>query len=77
MKKKPTARLAQERKALSRLQLIKLNRGLGRLRRSNRFYKAKLENTKLPLASTEDIVALNTAAKNRASARVETVMPPK
>ncbi len=64
MKKKPTVRLAQERKALSRLQLIKLNRGLGRLRRSNRFYKAKLENTKLPLASTEDIVALPFTTKD-------------
>ena len=58
MEKKSTARLAQERKALSRLQLIKLNRGLGRLRRRNRFYQTKFENTKLPLVSTEDIVSL-------------------
>ncbi len=64
MEKKPTARLAQERKALSRLQLIKLNRGLGRLRRSNRFYKAKLENTKLPLASAEDIRSLPFTTKD-------------
>jgi phenylacetate-CoA ligase len=64
MKKKSTARLAQGKRSLSRLQLIKLNRGLGRLRRRNRFYKAKFENTKFPLVSAEDIVSLPFTTKD-------------
>ncbi len=64
MKKKSTADLARRRKALARLQLIKLNDGLGRLRRQNRFYEAKLESTKLPLVSAEDILSLPFTAKD-------------
>ena len=65
MKKKTTAaRLARERKALSRLQLMKLNRGLGRLRRRNHFYKAKFHNIKLPLVGAADIASLPFTTKD-------------
>ena len=64
MSAKPSPREeARERRALSRLQLAKLNRGLTLLRRRNRFYKEKLGGIALPLKQPADLAVLPFTSK--------------
>src|SRR3972149_784043 len=64
MSAKPSPREeARERRALSRLQLAKLNRGLTLLRRRNRFYKEKLGGIALPLKQAADLAVLPFTSK--------------